>query len=97
MPKLPEFKSDEETAIWFDQHDTAPYIDDLEETDETFKVIRTRFVTKPVDVRLRADYLAAIQELAERKGVPYQSLVQTWLVEKLTQEAPDLLPNNSPA
>jgi len=97
MTKLPEFKTDEEAATWFDQHDTAPYMDDLEEVDETFKVVRTRFVTKPVDVRLRADYLAAIQELAERKGVPYQSLVQTWLVEKLTQEAPDLLPNNSPA
>ncbi|HEX9924146.1 MAG TPA: CopG family antitoxin [Anaerolineae bacterium] len=97
MPKLPEFKSDEEAATWFDQHNTTPYIDELEEADETFIVVRTRFVTKPVDVRLRADYLAAIQELAERKGVPYQSLVQTWLVEKLTQEAPDLLPNNSPA
>ncbi len=41
---------------------------------------------------VQTDYLEAIQTVAERKGVPYQLLVQTWLLEKLTQEAPDLVP-----
>lgn len=92
MPKLPEFKSDEEVAAWFDTHDSAPYIDDMTEAEEKFEVVRTIFVTRPMDVRLRSDYLEAIQEVAERKGIPYQILVQTWLLEKLTQEAPDLVP-----
>ncbi len=52
---------------------------------------RTLFPTKPVDVRLRTDYLEAIQQVAERQGVPYQMLVQRWLMEKLNQEAPDLI------
>ena len=94
MPKLPKFESDEEIAAWFDKHDSAPYMDDMEENTEKFEVIRTTFATKPVDVRLRSDYLEAIQEVAARKGVPYQILVQTWLLEKLTQEAPDLLPQS---
>ena len=92
MPKLPEFKSDEEVVAWFDTHDSAPYMDDMTEAEEKFEVVRTTFATRPVDVRLRSDYLEAIQEVAERKGVPYQILVQTWLLEKLTQEAPDLVP-----
>ena len=92
MPKLPEFESDEEAAAWFDSHDSAPYMDVMEETDEKFEVIRTAFFTRHVEVRLRSDYLDAIQAAAERKGVPYQTLVQTWLLEKLSQEAPDLLP-----
>jgi predicted DNA binding CopG/RHH family protein len=40
---------------------------------------------------MRSDYLVAIQQLAERQGVPYQMLVQRWLLEKLSQEAPDLI------
>jgi predicted DNA binding CopG/RHH family protein len=92
MAKLSKFESDEALITWFEENDTAPYMDDMEESDEEFKVIRTIFVTKPLDVRWRADYLTAIQTLAERKGVPYHRLIQSWLLEKLRQEAPDLVP-----
>ena len=91
MTKIPKFETDEEMAAWFDTHDTADFMDDMEETAEKFDVIRTNFVTRPVDVRLRSDYFEAIQAVAERKGMPYQMLVQRWLLEKLSQEAPDLV------
>ncbi len=91
MLELPDFKCDEEAAAWFDTHDTAVYMDNMEEAAETFDVERTPFPTKPMEVRLRADFLEAIQQAAEREGVPYQMLVQRWLREKLSQEAPDLL------
>ena len=91
MIELPDFKNDEEAAAWFDTHDTAVYMDSLEEVTESVDVVRTSFPTKPMDVRLRADFLEAIQQAAEREGVPYQMLVQRWLREKLGQEAPDLL------
>ena len=92
MAKLPKFESDEALIAWFEENDTALYMDDMEESDEEFKVIRTMFATKPLDVRWRADYLAAIQTLAARKGIPYHHLIQSWLLEKLRQEAPDLVP-----
>jgi predicted DNA binding CopG/RHH family protein len=91
MTKIPEFETDEEMAAWFDTHDTADFMDDMEETAEKFDVIRTNFVTRLIDVRLRSDYFEAIQAVAERKGMPYQMLVQRWLLEKLSQEAPDLV------
>ncbi len=91
MPKLPEFQSDEDLIEWFDTHDTADYIADMEPADQGFPVIRTVFPTSPVDLRLRTDFLAAIETLATRQGVPYQLLLQRWLREKLAQEAPDLL------
>lgn len=91
MTRMPDFKNDEEAAAWFDSHDTAVYMDNMEETTETFNVERTPFPTKPMEVRLRADFLEAIQQAAEREGIPYQMLVQRWLREKLRQEAPDLL------
>ena len=91
MPQLPKFKNDEEAAIWFDTHDTAAFIDSMEEVDRSFDVKRTLFPTRPMDVRLRTDYLEAIQQVAERNGIPYQMLIQRWLLEKLSQEAPDLI------
>ncbi|RIK43827.1 MAG: hypothetical protein DCC55_04585 [Chloroflexi bacterium] len=94
MPKLPDFKTDEELVAWFESHDTADYIDEMEPADQEFPVILTEFPTRPVDLRLRADFLAAIEALAERRGVPYQRLMQIWLLEKLRQEAPDLVPQS---
>lgn len=90
MPKIPEFATEEELAAWVDSHDTAPFFDDLDDARETFVVTKTQFVTKPLDIRLRLDLYAALEIVAERRGIPYQMLIQTWLREKLLQEAPDL-------
>ena len=89
MPKLPEFRTEEELADWVDTQDTAEYMDEMEDADETFVVKRTHFTTKPLDVRLRTDLFAAIVDAAERRGIPYQILVQTWLRERVMQETPD--------
>jgi predicted DNA binding CopG/RHH family protein len=89
--KLPRFASEQEAAEWFATHDTSLYMDELEEVTEKIQVTRSRPRKKPVGLRLRSDYLEIIKQVAERKGVPYQTLIQMWLVEKLQQEAPDLL------
>lgn len=91
MPKLPEFKDDEDAASWFDLHDTSTNMDDMVQVSESPAVVRTQFPVKPVDVRIRTDFLEAIQKVADRQGIPYQALVQRWLLEKLKQEAPDLV------
>ena len=88
---MPDFNNEEELAAWVASHDTSELMDVLEEITDEFEVVRTRFSTKPLDVRLRTEYLEAIEELAERQGLPYQALVQRWLLEKLSQEAPDLV------
>jgi predicted DNA binding CopG/RHH family protein len=91
MPKLPDFQSDEELIAWFDSHDTADYMDDMEAADQEFPVVHSFFPTSPVDLRLRTDFLEAIETVAQRRGIPYQLLLQHWLREKLAQEAPDLV------
>jgi predicted DNA binding CopG/RHH family protein len=91
MPELPTFANEQEAAQWFATHDTSAYMDDLEEVSEPIRVVRSRPRKKPVGLRLRSDYLESIKQVAERKGIPYQTLIQLWLVEKLQQEAPDLL------
>jgi predicted DNA binding CopG/RHH family protein len=91
MAKLPKFKSDEEMAEWFDTHDTAEYMDGMEVVTKDFELIRTSFATRPLDIRVRSDHFAALQEIAERKGIPYQMLVPEWLFEKLNEEVSELV------
>ncbi len=67
----------------------------LEEVREKTPVCRTRPAKKPIGLRLQADYLDALKRVAWRKGIPYQTLIQMWLVDKLRQEAPDLLPEHT--
>lgn len=86
-----KFNDEEDLANWVDTHDTADLMDVWDEVSDEFEVIRTRFSTKPLDVRMRTEYLEAIEALATRRGMPYQALVQRWLLEKLNQEAPDLM------
>ena len=95
MSKLPNLTTDKEVTTWFDTHDTPDYIDEMEMADEIFPVIRTEFTTHPLDLRLRTDFLDAIETLAEQRGIPYQLLIQRWLREKLVQKAPELLTQSS--
>ncbi len=68
MLQLPKFKNDQEAADWFDAHDTSEHMGDLEPIPEPPAVVRTQFPVKPVDLRMRTDFLDAIQKVAERQG-----------------------------
>lgn len=94
MSKIPEFANEEDLIHWFDTTDISDYLDEMPIVELPFNVILTEWTTSPVDLRLRTETFHAITELAERRGIPYQRLIQTWLLEKLRQEAPDLLPQH---
>lgn len=89
--ELPKFSSEKELADWIAKHDTSEYMDDLEAAAEEIPVRRTALVNETLGLLLNPTELDAIKRIAERKGVPYRTLIQTWLIEKLQQEGPDLL------
>lgn len=88
--KLPEFKSDEEFIEWVENNDTSAFMDVWEEV-EPFEVRLTPSLMRPVDVRMRTDHMQALVAFADKRGVPYQTLVREWLVERLQMEVPELL------
>lgn len=85
MHKTPRFKTDEEAAEWFSKNDTASYMDDLEKVREKLEFTRPHPRRKPVGLRLPATTIEAIKKAARKKGIPYQILIQMWLVEKLKE------------
>lgn len=92
MTDFPQFKSDEELAEWVETHDLSEYMDELEEVTEPFHVVRTYFPVSNLDIRLPTPYADAIHSYADRNGLTYQAVIRTWLLDRLRQEAPDLLP-----
>ena len=88
--QLPKFSSEKELIDWIDTHDTSEYMDSLEVVTEEIKVQRTP--RESVGLDLNPKDLEAIKRVAKTKGIPYKTLIQNWLTEKLRQEAPDSLP-----
>jgi predicted DNA binding CopG/RHH family protein len=89
--ELRKFSSEKELAEWIGSHDTSEYMDDLEVVADEIPIRRTPLVNETLGLLLNPNELDAIKRVAERKGVPYRTLIQTWLIEKLQQEGPDLL------
>ena len=69
-----------ERAFW-ESHDSADYVD-------WSRAERTRFLnlkrtSKTISLRLPVDLLERIKTAANKRDVPYQSLIKIWLAEKV--------------
>lgn len=85
MPKIPEFKSDIEAAEFFDTHSMADYWDDMEPVEEVIINI-PRMAKSLVTLPISQNLLKEIKQIANERGLPYQTLVRQWLAEKVNQE-----------
>lgn len=84
LKKIPDFKSPEEEAKFWDEHDSADYIDWSKANKASFPNARTS--TESISLRLPAPLLARIKQLANEKDVPYQSLMKVYLSEQVKRE-----------
>jgi predicted DNA binding CopG/RHH family protein len=78
---VPKFKSEAEERKFWETHDTADYFD-------LSKAVRVRFPnlklsTKSISLRLPVSLLDDIKIAANKRDVPYQSLIKMWLSEKI--------------
>lgn len=81
---FPSFRSDEEAAAYFDTHDTADLAETLPEVPGP--IIDARPTLKPISLRLPSEAIAEAKQVAERRGVGYQTLLRIWIVERLGRE-----------
>ena len=83
FPKeMPRFKSYEEEADFWDTHDTSSLFEQWKPAKVTFARPLKHLISFRIDVHL----LSGIQTAAARKHMPYQTLIHTWLAEKLRDE-----------
>jgi predicted DNA binding CopG/RHH family protein len=81
LKAVPEFADEAEERAFWESHDTADYFD-------LSQAVRVRFpnlkpTTTAISLRVPVGLLDAIKIAANKRDVPYQSLIKMWLAEKV--------------
>ena len=84
MKKIPAFKSEEEEQKFWSEHDSAEYVDWAKARRGIFPNLKPS--TKTISLRLPQSMLEELKLLANKKDVPYQSLVKMFLSERIDAE-----------
>jgi len=80
---------DEEREFWA-SHDSTQYIDwSKAEKNPSFSHLKPS--ARTISIRLPESLIAALKTLANKRDVPYQSLVKIFLAEKVKEETTDYL------
>jgi predicted DNA binding CopG/RHH family protein len=85
---IPRFKSETEEAQWWDAHPevvTALFLKAKKE-GRLERLPRIRAATKSVTIRLPITDLETAQEIADRRGLPYQTFIKGLLHQALERE-----------
>jgi predicted DNA binding CopG/RHH family protein len=85
MSKKPEptpvFKNEAEERRFWEARDSADYLDWSKA--ERVRLPNPKPSTTAISLRLPLPLLERIKVAANKRGVPYQSLINTWLAEKV--------------
>ena len=85
---IPQFSDEDEEREFWANHDSTEYIDwSRAEKDPSFS--RLKPSTRTISIRLPESLIAALKTLANKRDVPYQSLVKIFLAEKVREETTD--------
>ena len=84
LKKIPKFKSEKERAEFWLKHDSTEYMDWTQAKKVTFPKLKPTY--KSISLRLPVHMLEEIKILANKKDVPYQSLMKVFLAEKVREE-----------
>ncbi|MBO9497232.1 BrnA antitoxin family protein [Thalassotalea sp. G20_0] len=77
MSKIPEFKSEAEERAFWEKHDSTRYLDWSQA--ESVSMPNLKPSTKTISLRLPEGLLESIKIEANKRDMPYQSLIKYWL------------------
>lgn len=92
MKKIPKFKNEEEERVFWKTHDSTEYIDWKKARQVT--PVKLKPSVKTISLRLPEAMLEELKLLANKRDVPYQSLVKVFLSERIKQELSDKTGHN---
>lgn len=84
LKKIPKFKTEEEEFEFWSTHDSTEYVDYSKARRVLFSNLKP--TTKTISIRLPESLIEHLKLLANKKDVPYQSLVKMFLVERVKKE-----------
>ncbi len=78
---IPRFKSEAEERQYWETHDSSDHVDWGRAEKVRFANLKPS--SKSISLRLPTDLLEQIKVAANKRDVPYQSLIKIWLAEKV--------------
>ncbi|HZF09228.1 MAG TPA: BrnA antitoxin family protein [Thermoanaerobaculia bacterium] len=84
MRPIPKFESEDQEREFWATHDSAEYVDWSRARPVTFS--RLKPSTQTISLRLPEALLENLKMLANKRDVPYQSLLKIFLAERIAQE-----------
>ncbi|MBI4676795.1 MAG: BrnA antitoxin family protein [Elusimicrobia bacterium] len=84
MKRIPKFKNEDEERAFWASHDSADYVDWKKQKKAIFPNLRPS--VKAISLRLPESMLEELRLLANKRDVPYQSLLKIFLAERIAQE-----------
>lgn len=84
LKKLPRFKSEAEEREFWATHDSTEYVDYSKAKRVVFSGLKPS--TETISLRLPKSLLNHLKSLANKRDVPYQSLLKLFLAERVEEE-----------
>ena len=82
--RIPAFKNEDEEREFWATHDSAEFLDWSKAKQAVFPNLKPS--TKSISLRLPESVLVGLKMLANKRDVPYQSLLKVFLAEKVEEE-----------
>ncbi len=81
LKPVPHFANEAEERQFWETHDSTDYVDWTRA--EAVRLPNLKPSTTSISLRLPISLLEGLKIAANKRDVPYQSLIKTWLAEKL--------------
>jgi predicted DNA binding CopG/RHH family protein len=85
LKPIPRFRTEAEERRFWETHDTTDYID-WSKAQRGVRFPNLKLSTTAISLRLPQGLLDRIKVAANKRDVPYQSLIKVWLAEKVDAE-----------
>ncbi len=82
--RIPEFKDENEENEFWATHDSTEYIDWKKADSLTLAKLKPS--TKTISIRLPESVIEHLKLLANKRDVPYQSLLKIYIAERIQKE-----------
>jgi predicted DNA binding CopG/RHH family protein len=82
--KMPKFKSEAEERLFWQKHDSSEYIDWSDAENVVMPKLKPS--TRSISIRLPESMIEELKVLANKRDVPYQSLLKIFISERIDAE-----------
>ena len=82
LKSIPKFASQAQERAFWETHDSSQYVDWSHATRATLPNLKPS--TQSISLRIPLGLLERIKEEANKRDIPYQSLIKVWLSERVS-------------